>query len=39
MEKFESWIVVRIAGNHDARSFLRDPPSDALSQPDRDAAN
>ena len=39
MKKLEPWIVVRITRNHDARSFLSDPPGDALSQTDRDAAN
>ena len=39
MKKLEPWIVVRITRNHDARSFLSDPPGDALPQPDRDTAN
>ncbi len=33
MKELETWIVARITRNHDARSFLSNPPGDALSQP------
>ena len=39
MKKLESWIVVRITRNHDARPFLSDPPGDTLPQPDRDTSD
>ena len=39
MKKLEPWIVARITRNHDARSFLSDPPGDPLSQTDCDATD